>query len=417
MSNKYQRELVRGAHAESKFGKIFSTTLFIFAALFLPSLIKSIFNTDSLTSGSIATVTVTAMIIIFGFYRFRLDRQFQIVLFGAMATSLFIIIHALIAYQFLPGSLPRTLTSVILFIFFIIGALIAKTILIQVDDATISKSLLAALGVFAITTVFGVLKIQPSFMSMLNKPMFPFAEPSHFAISLAPLVVYYVVNSPIWRKIACLIIVLMIGYYLENLSLIIVVGVAALCGLPWPLLIVGVAVFFIVFSRIETDYFTDRLDFSGQTTNISVLVYNQGIEMMEAGWRVTSGWGIGFQQLGIVSLNVPTSDLIFRLTRDDFNLRDGGFLAAKIFTELGYLGCIFIAGYLLLLFKAFIRLRRQIGRNPKDRNAPEIFILSIIVSFSMEMFVRGLGYFSGTVFLFLAAVLAAVNMRYLTNKY
>jgi hypothetical protein len=49
---------------------------------------------------------------------------------------------------------------------------------------------------------------------------------------------------------------------------------------------------------VDLTYFTDRLALSHSSSNLSALVYLQGVELIEEALETTRAWGIGFQQLG-----------------------------------------------------------------------------------------------------------------------
>jgi hypothetical protein len=136
------------------------------------------------------------------------------------------------------------------------------------------------------------------------------------------------------------------------------------------------------------------------------LVYRQGWELLHQGIVFSRGWGIGFQQLGFAPLNVPTSDWIYRILGDDANLRDGSFLVAKLVSELGFIGIGIAIWFTVEAVRAGWRLRSIVLGSAGEYSASVKFCLSMICAFSVEMFVRGIGYFSGTVVLFIASVLA-----------
>jgi hypothetical protein len=138
------------------------------------------------------------------------------------------------------------------------------------------------------------------------------------------------------------------------------------------------------------------------------LVYRQGWELTADALSRTDGWGVGFQQLGFVPFTSPTADMLHRLLFGDLNTLDGGFLAAKVMAELGFIGIALVAAYIVLVIKVGWRVRMSVARGTQ-LPSKVLFSSAVICGFSIELFVRGLGYFSGSAVLFVAAVLMALT--------
>lgn len=116
----------------------------------------------------------------------------------------------------------------------------------------------------------------------------------------------------------------------------------------------------------------------------------------ESGW-----WGGGFQQFGMLGLDGELSDRLAALKLGDQNLYDGGSSAAKIIGELGFWGFVGLFFYLLLCMRCIIFLRH--GDRP--RKTIDIFFAACIVALLIELFVRGVRYFSTGFFLATTAVI------------
>jgi hypothetical protein len=81
----------------------------------------------------------------------------------------------------------------------------------------------------------------------------------------------------------------------------------------------------------------------------------------------------------------------------DVNLTDAGLTAPKIISEFGVLGILGLMVYL----KQF----RTILRRLKNTNHLKIiFAYSIFLSFSIDLFIRGIGYFNPPFFLFITSL-------------
>jgi hypothetical protein len=165
---------------------------------------------------------------------------------------------------------------------------------------------------------------------------------------------------------------------------------------------------------MNVEYFSQRLDLKGYSsafgTNLSVLVYIQGWELVLDSAHRTGGWGLGFQQLGLSHVSSAAADQIYRLSGLELNLQDGGFNAAKVLGEFGIFGLVMILAFLGFAVRCGLRLR-QIARGKRAVSAGYVLALSIICSYLVDMFVRGLAYFSATTFLFAAACFLMSDRR------
>ncbi|KQM36616.1 hypothetical protein ASE59_15065 [Sphingomonas sp. Leaf10] len=325
-----------------------------------------------------------------------------------------VVLQGTIASLTVSGDLLRGISSLGAVGIVIVTAYLIRTILIQTPSAALDRVITIISSGFVFIAIVAIAGVQP-IQSDYVKPVFPFAEPSHFALSFTPFLIYQCVRSSLPMRIGWLVIALAIAVLLESLSLVVAVGVAAACCLPPAILGAGLVAVSAVAGYLDISYYTDRLDFSSNTTNISTLVYIQGYELTQAALERTGGWGIGFQQLGIVPLNVPTSDLIYRLIQDDANLRDGGLTAAKLIAELGIFGIALVATYLYLAIRAGLGLR-ALANGKRRGTAHELFALAVITAPLIEVFVRGIGYFSGTLLLMMAGLLMASEGQYLARR-
>lgn len=382
--------------------------------LFLPPIPRFLLGASSLTVGLIiAFVLIVAMGMV-GIYRLDREMRWQRLL-PPLAITLFVVtLHSAVASLWFSSSVSRGAGSLAVTLVMIVIAYLTSQLLDRGDRKAFTKVVNTMSALFVIIAALSVLGLQPPASVTFNKPAFPFTEPSHLALAFAPFLIYQCVRSAVPAKVAWLVGTLATAYVLQNLSLVIVVGIAATCSLSGYLLVAGFAALVWVIANLNIEYFTDRLDFGAQTTNLSTLVYIQGLELIDAGWQATSGWGIGFQQLGIAPINVPTSDLIYRLSHDDANLRDGGFLAAKLIAEFGFVGAVSTICAIFFALRAGIVLR-WIGVRAGAIDPVRIFALSLMASFMVELFVRSVGYYSGTVLLLISAIFLATKGGYYTR--
>jgi len=162
-------------------------------------------------------------------------------------------------------------------------------------------------------------------------------------------------------------------------------------------------------SQLDLSYYLSRLDFSGEAQNLSTVVYIQGWQLIPESLARSGGWGLGFQQLGRHGTDVPASDIIFALVGGYGNVLDGGFTFAKIISEFGVFGLLLIGLYLVIVWRS-IRHLRYAAKGIENR-ACNTFAQCVIVSYLIELFIRGAGYFTGTAILLVASLWLAPATR------
>lgn len=263
------------------------------------------------------------------------------------------------------------------------------------------------------------------------KNVFPFSEPSHFAIFCGPfLAVSALLSGPLARFFWVLAPWLG-GALLPSLVMILqgIFSVILFAIMPMRKIRILILVLSTVFSTIIAvpilnsssssavlpEYFSSRLKFF-RAENNSTLVYLQGWERAFTALRETSGAGVGFQNLEVVARG-RYGDRIYEKLGVEKNLKDGGFLAAKIVGELGLLGLMFVAVYLVYFFNALAALRQQLRLQKSERGRTfgiegRASLLSVgntlVVFFVFELFVRGVGYFTPGVVMFFSGVFIRV---------
>jgi hypothetical protein len=236
-----------------------------------------------------------------------------------------------------------------------------------------------------------------------GKNMLLFAEPSHYAIVFIPFLFYaaYTCNKKLYEFlyiIASLILVLII----QNLVLLVgcLMIVFLLYGRRFWLLGLIISMLIVAAFFLDLSYFLERINFSGDNQNLSKLVFLSGWERSYLSFIASNGFGVGFQQLGIVGpegdLQIILQDL---LGGRDLNIKDGGSLGSKLIAETGLLGLILLLFYLFFAIKVVRKiLSRQIN------GSKNIFFFGVYLLFSIELFVRGMGYFSLTSFMFISSM-------------
>lgn len=298
------------------------------------------------------------------------------------------------------ASAIRFATGFLLFIMMIISSPALVDILNKTSKNRFvfySKALMVFFIICAVSALFGL----RFFDNMSIKPVLIFAEPSHFVLILSPFLIFLFVISSTLRYYLFGFFLLWagsIGSLTAVISLMICVGLVFKFEARYILFVCLSIVFSIILSG---DYYVERFNFSGESENLSVLVYLQGWENAINGLIETNLIGLGFQQFGVYHFSGKFYNQLSSLGLDDINIYDGSFTAAKIIGEFGVFGVVLLIIFVFTFFKSFKSLRRY----HFSMNHLDIFFHSCILAFIVELFVRGVGYFSPSLFLAISAIL------------
>ena len=264
-----------------------------------------------------------------------------------------------------------------------------------------------------------------------SQNVFPFSEPSHFAIFCGPLIAvgFFLAG---WKTKLILSGMLWLGaFLLPNLTLAVLallISAIYLCVITRRLaLIIPILTLLALMAQMIDlvnflpTHFLDRLNFA-DAENVSTLVYLQGWERSALSLETTNGLGVGFQNLESLESG-QTGARLFDVLQAEKNLKDGGFLLSKLVGEFGIFGLGFCFAYLGLFcfalydllnhFKFYQFPDLRTGWNAKQqveflRAIGNIFIVVFVV----EILVRGVGYFSLGVFFFSVGL----SLRICTNS-
>jgi hypothetical protein len=147
------------------------------------------------------------------------------------------------------------------------------------------------------------------------------------------------------------------------------------------------------------------LALSDQTDNVSSLVYIQGWQDAWVNLTHTHGLGLGFNMMGCHPLpDVPTRALLSLGGMGELNAENGSFQFSKTVSEAGIAG---IAFYVAAIWW-WLRLEKRI-RKLTDRTEHSVFATqaALMFCFLSSSFIRGEGYFSGSLLLWLVATSAS----------
>lgn len=274
----------------------------------------------------------------------------------------------------------------------------------ETSQRDLNKFSLLILGIFLTFALISIAEI-PLFQSpIFIRSIGPFSEPSHFALAAAPwlLMATLSLRNQV-AKIFVLLCFFATGIIEQSLVTIVVVIVTAIISLRVIVIVPAILFVSAAMTLIDIGYFTDRLDISEHSQNLSVLVFLQGFEFITSALELTSGMGLGFQQLGVVPLYSPTSEIIRSLSGQYLNFNDGSFLASKAISEFGIFGIILCVAIAVKSALLIIKYRKYI--NSPNYDAGMKLSIAACVFYNVEIWIRGVGYFSVGTALFVMALL------------
>lgn len=256
----------------------------------------------------------------------------------------------------------------------------------------------------------------------LNKPVFPFYEPSHFSLALGIILVAYSMVGKIKTVVFIIINAILLVFFLPTLTLLMFcsLGVFILTLRSKNFLLVGMMPFILLLYFItQVDYFSSRLAFEN-SSNLTTLVFLQGWELAYLNYSQNGYTGLGFQMMGdgIMKTGFFT-DVLYDIAKIELNFKDGGFLFSKLISELGLLGLVISIVYIFYVIKFLL----SIGKTWKTINISNdiayiqtlksiLLFRGVIIGFSVEFFLRGYGYFSPSIFF----IIVAIFYLYSNNK-
>lgn len=379
------------------------------ALLAFPSLVHYLLPVDSMAPGA---VIVCILIVLLGRHRVvGFDAGLGSNVSVLCAIGLFVPLHFVFAALFQPVDWVRFAASfVVLVLVFFAAARAGSAVYAHCDAARSPERLL--LYALTVAAFVGAAGIAPPGSAYFFKPIFPFTEPSLFGLSYLPLLAAVCVTASGWTRLAFLATGLIVALSVQNLTII--VGLLLIVLVCEPILgaavLAAIGAVVLGSAGLDLSYYSDRLDLSIDNQNLSALVYLQGWQMVAEAWRTSHGWGLGFQQLGIAELHSEASNVIYDILGASSNLKDGGFVFAKLVSEFGVFGVGLLAAHLILAIRYTVQLRR-VAKGRLVLPQGTVLAMSVVMMYVVEVYVRSAGYFVGTGVLVLAAVLYLRSRR------
>lgn len=377
---------------------VFSLVTLILLIVLLPSLLFSSGLASSLAMG---TATASAILVGIALIRGWSSKGIYEATILTSASLLVIFIHLIFVSALSEVDFLRAFSSTIILVIMVAGSKALADFIMEVSPKKLENTFKVVLYFLFGLGFLGALNILQPFSAEYHKPVFPFSEPSFFAIVFVPFLIFICVLARTRERFFYIAATMFLALFLQNLTLVVGCGLAVLVSfrVRHSLFFILPAISYILF-QIDPSYYVERINIFGETNNLSALVFLQGWQLVWASLIDTYGMGRGFQQLGIIAADVPAAEIISSIIGNNLNVLDGGFNFAKIVSEFGAIGIILILFYLKLLIKSFSALRKAATC---DHCSVNVFAESIIFGYSLELFIRGAGYFTPTGLLLLAA--------------
>jgi hypothetical protein len=250
-----------------------------------------------------------------------------------------------------------------------------------------------------------------------------FSEPSAVAFSLFPCIAVLLVAESRRKRLSGMLALLGLLVFSRSSTLVALVAVwilyrlivhgrllqAGLLALGFTALItLGSAINYGVLVAPTVDRIVG-IFVPDETGNVSSLVYVQG---WQDGWENlarTHGLGLGFNMMGCHPLpDVPTRAVLALQGAGELNAQDGSIIFGKIVSEAGVLGIMF---YIVVIWW-WVRLEKRIRitKDGAERSASSTQA-GLIFCFVASSFIRGAGYFSGSLLLWVTAMAGASKWR------
>ena len=370
-----------------------------FALAIFPSAFRMIFGASSIRNGLMMGMVVFFVLAIPFGVRYFITSKIILVNLALLFAIYFFLLTSTLFYS--DTDYGRFIGSVMLLLTMSFMAIVFITTLDSLKADVFHKIIVFG-SHFLI--FLGYLVVALKLMSMLDrKDMILFTEPSHYALCFAPFLFYATYTSSKDRY-AILYIMFGVGLalILESLTLLVSCSmIIFLCfGRRFLIFILMFAALAVVSTFVDLGYYTQRLNMSSDNENLSTLVFLSGWERAYLSFTDSYGFGLGFNQLGIVGPPGKLQLLIQNILHGPrLNVRDGGTLGSKLIAETGWLGLTLLIFY----FFASINILKNVMFR-RIQGSKDVFFCGVFLLFSIEVFVRGMGYFSILSFLFLSSM-------------
>jgi hypothetical protein len=269
--------------------------------------------------------------------------------------------------------------------------------------------------------------------------IFPFVEPSHFALVYGMIGIPLIVDKSFKLNIFVLANYLFFSITLPSttLSLFFILTLILFIIKKENKLqnIFGITIFLLIIifffkSYLNISYFESRLGTGNFETddafNWTRMVYLQGWELMMVNLLSTNFLGLGYQMMG--SAQTATGDIskaIFEFSGQfGKNIADGSFIMSKLVSEFGIIGIFITFIYIKFIFNFFLNFNKKYLKVITEKDLikkellqKDIFCNVIILSFSINFVFRGINYFTPQSILLVAAIIFVTKNKEKIKNY
>lgn len=408
-----------------------SNKLFLFLILFLfflPYLADVYLNLNSITIPLFVIATIINFLFIDEIRKFKLNKNYSIFLFLFL---IIIFISSINSYFVYDDSKP--LKSYLVISIFFTSIIIFNYISTCDLNKIIEKIKMLFLFCVALGWYSYFFEVNSFNYSVKPNNIFPFQEPSHFALAIGNLSIPLLVFTKIRFNIFILVnlfffslmfpsIVLLIFSFLnlciflikKDFNIILTVGILIVT------IFLAMTFFLNDPSIIDLEYFIDRIypNYSNdQIYNLSNLTYRQGWNFAFVNLKESNFLGIGFQMMGSEKMHYgDLYNLIMNVTQSyGQNLQDGSFVMSKILVEFGIIGLFVSLLYIKFIISFILKIKKNLKhiylKNYSNyNNFDKIFFSHLIIfAYSVNYFIRGINYFTPQSVILIAAILFLIN--------
>ena len=376
--------------------------------IIVPPLLLVTFATSSYAAGLILSSLLVAPLVSRGLPRLRLS-------LSRLTAASFVA-----AWSFVPlaanqgAPVRKIILSALLLVWLFLIAVLVNNELIRLRSESFKRVLIwYVVALSIIGWMSAAFHISPfNYAVDYGRPVFPFREPSHYALVAGPLFGALAAMSSGKVRVLLVVNIFLLAIVFPSTSLAIyAVGVSILV-LPLRTLtfvLIPAAVLTFAFGNIDSSYFARRVDFGPDSESLTALVWMQGLSDGYDSFTESKGLGTGFQTMGYGPPGRVTQ-YIMQVYHTRLNREAGGFMAAKLIGELGIVGIALVLLLLRAMWKSGVFVRSMIGRSVDDRTAVAKLLAAhmVVALFVVELFVRAGGYFSPS-FLLLGVALLHLN--------
>ena len=306
--------------------------------------------------------------------------------------------------------IQRYTLSIVLAIVFLFEAALFSKLIMSFSSQFIQSITVRYFWFLAALAVAGKIYRLP-FLSDLNRPVFTFPEPSTFARWIGPILVFCVISTDSKLKWIYLSVCAAFCVLWSSLTLYLFVFLATLLINSRLTKVISLIFILPAVYYFKSSYIAERSVANLSTQNISALVYLQGAQRALDNFIGTYGIGVGFQQFGIVGKAGSYEAILSSIVHGGLNILDGGFIAAKLIGEFGFIGVFFLLAYVVSGVRLITYTRRRRLKNLESPNLAAIAV-AFYLSYAIPLFVRGAGYFGMPTFLFVTSLFILIRLKF-----